>query len=72
MKLEKCVWISIFKANEYGVQKTAGGIMSAGFAQRISTVNRPGSRVGTAASGANAMRAVTAYNYVRLSFFIGS
>ncbi|XP_046656187.1 intraflagellar transport protein 74 homolog [Daphnia pulicaria] len=50
-------------ANEYGVQKPAAGIMSAGFAQRISTVNRPGSRVGTAASGANAMRAVTAYNY---------
>ena len=40
--------------------------MSAGFAQRISTVNRPGSLVGTAASGSNAMRAVTAYNYVRL------
>jgi hypothetical protein len=44
--------------------------MSAGFAQRISTVNRPGSRVGTAASGANAMRAVTAYNYVRLPFIL--
>ena len=38
---------------------------SGGFAQRISTVNRPGSRVGTAAiQPASAMRAVTSYNYV--------
>lgn len=44
--------------------------MSAGFAQRMSSVNRPGSRAGTAASGANAMRAVTAYGHVRLLFLI--
>lgn len=41
-------------------------MMSAGFAQRISTVNWPGSRAGTAASGASAMRAVTAYSHVSL------
>lgn len=45
-------------------------MMSAGFAQRMSSVNRPGSRAGTAASGANAMRAVTAYGHVRLLFLI--